>query len=524
MSLPARVKKNPILVLLSVLLILGLFTFRDYGLTWDEPLFYAYADAVGYAYSPVQWFSGHFDLENAYGPSATDHMTRGPAYLLLAREPVYLIEKFNLEAASAWHLVNFLTFLVGVFLLDRLCERWMGKWAALGAAALFAAQPLLWGHAFINPKDPPFLVFLLASVYLGFRMVDNFVDQKRKPAWDVLLAAVCLGIATTVRVLGPLAALLTVIYYLTRKPTRQSLLWMLVYAVVSMAVMVATFPYLWQNPPLRFLQVAQFMSDNPTGLQVLFNGQLYRAYDLPVRYLPFYLAFSLTEPIWPLFLIGCLIAAWRWLLDPWIHKTRFGDPRAVTLALVLLWFLLPLGYILIRRPPLYDGMRHALFILPPVFVFCGLAFDFFIEKVKLRWLNALVILGLLLPGVAAAIQLHPYEYAYFNSFVGGTGGVFRKYETDYWLTCYKEAVQEFDRMNSQPVKLYVHREPEVAAPYASANVTVLDERGALNQIQPGDYVLVNTRSNEDIRDFRDAPRVLSVGRAGATFCVIKKVP
>ncbi len=192
MSVTAWVKKDPIYLLLIVLLIVGLLTFRDFGLTWDEPLYYAYADAVGYAYSPIQWFSGHFDLQNAYGPSASDHMTRGPAYLLLAREPVYLLEKFNLDTASAWHLVNFLTFLLGVFFLYRLCERWMRPWAAFSAAALFSAQPLLWGHAFINPKDPPFLVFLLGSVYLGFRMVDDFQESKHKPVWDVLLAAVCL--------------------------------------------------------------------------------------------------------------------------------------------------------------------------------------------------------------------------------------------------------------------------------------------------------------------------------------------
>ncbi len=524
MSVTAWVKKDPIYLLLIVLLIVGLLTFQDFGLTWDEPLFYAYADAVGYAYSPIQWFSGHFDLQNAYGPSASDHMTRGPAYLLLAREPVYLLEKFSLDAASAWHLVNFLTFLLGVFFLYRLCERWMQPWAAFSAAALFSAQPLLWGHAFINPKDPPFLVFLLGSVYLGFRMVDNFQEHKRNPIWDVLLAAVCLGIDSTIRVLGPLAALIVVIYFLTRKPAGKAALWIGLYAVAAVAVMVATFPYLWENPPLRFLQVAQFMSDNPTGLQVLFNGQLYRAYDLPQRYLPFYMLFTLTEPVWPLFLLGFLAGIWKWILLPWKNRTRIRNPQLVTLSLMLVWFLLPLAYLLIRRPPLYDGMRHALFILPPVFMIAGLAFDFFLEKVSLRWLNAVAILCLLSPGIYAAIQLHPYEYTYFNSLVGGTRGVFRKYETDYWLTCYKEAVQDLDRTTSQPIKLYVHREPEVAAPYASPNVTVLDERGALNQIQSGDYILVNTRSNEDIRDFRNAPQVLSVGRAGATFCVIKKVP
>ena len=122
------------------------------------------------------------------------------------------------------------------------------------------------------------------------------------------------------------------------------------------------------------------------------------------------------------------------------------------------------------------------------------------------------------------MALHPYEYTYYNSFIGGTAGAFRHYETDYWLTCYKQAVEAFNTLETQPVKLYVHREPDVAQPYAAPNVSILDERGAQSQVTPGDFVLVNTRTNEDRQTFRDAPVLLSIGRGGATFCVIKSVP
>ncbi len=150
----------PIILLLLISLLAGIFIFRDYGFTWDEPFFYGYADALGYAYNPANWFSGHFDLNNSYGPSAGDSKNRGPAYLLLAREPVYLIEKFHVNTDDAWHLINFLTFLFGVYFIYKICERFMRPWAAFAASALFTFQPLLWGHAFINPKDSPFLVFL----------------------------------------------------------------------------------------------------------------------------------------------------------------------------------------------------------------------------------------------------------------------------------------------------------------------------------------------------------------------------
>ena len=513
----SKILKHPITILLVICVVIGLFIFRDFGFTWDEPLDYAYGDALGYAYNPANWFSGHFDLNQSYGPSADDHKNRGPAYLFLAREPVYLIEKFHINTDDAWHLINFLTFLLGVFFLYKICERFMQRWAALAASAIFVFQPLLWGHAFINDKDPPFLVFLTGAVYLGFRMVDQLAESKDQPAWttflQVLLAAFFVGIATSIRVLGPLAGIFVVIYYLTRTPTRRTSMWMLLYVAVSILVMLATWPYLWESP-LRFIEVFQFMSDNPTGLQVLFGGEVYRAYNLPHRYLPFYLVFTLTEPVWPLFTLG-LITAYR--------KLKKDYKKMTQAVLVLAWLVIPLAYTVLRNPPNFDGMRHFLFMIPPIFVFAGFAFDWLFDKLQRVWVNTLLAILLIVPGINSIIQLHPYEYAYYNSFVGGTGGVFRQYETDYWLTCYKEAITQFNKLETEPVTLAVHRVPLAATPYAAPNVTILNERTQFNMIKAGDFVLVNTRTNEDIRDFHGEPYLLSVGRAGATFCVIKEV-
>ena len=151
----------PILVLLAINLLIGLATFKDYGLSWDEPLYYDYAESIGYAYSPHEWFSGDFDLEKAFGPSASDHANRGPAYLLVARSPAALLQNLGLDRASAWHLINFLTFQIGVIVFYLLCLRWMDPWPSLATTAFFSFQPLLWGHAFINSKDVPFLVFFM---------------------------------------------------------------------------------------------------------------------------------------------------------------------------------------------------------------------------------------------------------------------------------------------------------------------------------------------------------------------------
>jgi len=81
-------KHTPLIILLALSLLIGIFTFQDYGMTWDEELYYQYGEAIGYAYSIPERLSGNYDLNLAYGPSAGDHRNRGPVYLLVMRVPV----------------------------------------------------------------------------------------------------------------------------------------------------------------------------------------------------------------------------------------------------------------------------------------------------------------------------------------------------------------------------------------------------------------------------------------------------
>lgn len=201
----------------------------------------------------------------------------------------------------------------------------------------------------------------------------------------------------------------------------------------------------------------------------------------------------------------------------------------MTATLTLSWFLLLVLYVLIRKPSMYDGMRHFLFIVPPVFVFSGFTFEFVFDFLLARtsfasWLYAGLTVLILLPGIAAILRLHPYEYTYYNSLIGGTGNAFRNYETDYWLTCYKDAVQELNALTSEAANLFVHREAYIASYYADPNIAVHDLRGAAGQVQSGDYILVNSRTNEDRRVLKNIPPVIQVRRDGALFCSIGRVP
>ena len=509
-------KQTPILLLLTINLLVGLFTFQDYGLSLDEPLFYGYGDAIGYAYSPAEWFSDDFNLIKAYGPSPGDHANRGPAYLLIARIPAHLLQSLGMDMAASWHLVNFLTFQIGLYCFYIFCLRWMKPWAAFGATAFMSTQPILWEHAFINPKDPPFLVFFMITLELGFRMVERLAnpqpdETKLQTFKHILLPAIMLGLTTNIRVLGPLAAVLAGIYFLTlRKLSR--IWWFIPYGLIAYAAMVITWPFLWEAPIGKFIRVVQFMSDNPTTLNVYFYGAMYTAETLPQRYLPFMMLITLTEPVWPVAGLGFVIAAVRMFRKSIQWKT---------LLLTLGWFAIPFVYVLLRQPPMYDGFRHFLFIVPPLFVLAGIFLDATFVWLKRTWLQTTLILALLLPGIIPDVRLHPYQYTYYNQFVGGTGAAAQRFETDYWLTCYKEAVEQLGRVSEEPVNLFVRREFYIAAYYAPENVNVFDHK--LRLIQPGDYILYHSRAFPNLqRNAETNVYFQRVERDGAIFCEIRE--
>ena len=326
-------------------------------------------------------------------------------------------------------------------------------------------------------------------------------------------AGVILGLLTSIRVLGPLAGLLVVLYFFLRSEERPVPV-MLIYASLAGIITFLTWPYLWQAPVSRFLDVLRHMANNPQILPVLFNGVTYPSNKLPATYFPVMLGITLTEPVWFLFLGGVTTAIWKAFRQKVEWRGLFP---------ILLWFLLPFFYVILRRPPMYDGYRHFLFILPPVFVFIALGFQVILDYLRRPVLLALLSVGLIIPGVIGLITTHPYEYTYYNSLVGGTGGAFRSFDTDFWLTCYREQMVTVNQIAPQGSTLYVFRNPAIARTYAKPGLTVQLFDPGNDETFPGSLLLLTTRANADLNFHVEDPEVSSVEHAGAKFCVVKQI-
>ena len=156
----------PILVLILLNLVVGIFLVNDFGQSWDEGINYVVGERYASFYRTSILFQ---DINETY--------YHGPFYFMIwaafAKFFRYLNPYLFPFLSVARHFTTFITFQVAIFAFYFLCRFLMGVLPAIIATLLFYTQPLLFGHSFINQKDIPFLTFFLITVTLGLFAVDR---------------------------------------------------------------------------------------------------------------------------------------------------------------------------------------------------------------------------------------------------------------------------------------------------------------------------------------------------------------
>jgi hypothetical protein len=189
---------------------------------------------------------------------------------------------------------------------------------------------------------------------------------------------------------------------------------------------------------------------------------------------------------------------------------------------VLLASALPIVATVMARPAMYNGIRHFVFVLPPLAVLGGLASAWLIDALQQRSRGLAALAGIvLLVGVTLPIvemaRLHPYEYTYFNRLAGGVADARGRYMLDYWGLSFKQASQGLaatlaQRHESKPGdrrwKLAVcgpHRSPQVEL--GPDFETTWDPQGADFALMLGEFYCVRF----------DAPILAEVVREGVVY-------
>src|SRR5580704_15514579 len=188
-----RVADALALCIVAVVAIIAAFTFRDYGLGWDD---YAHAEYGGLL---LNLYSSGFTDQRAL--SFVNLYAYGGGFDMLSALAAKVLP-FDLFETR--RLVGAIVGLIGIFITWRLARRVGGPLAALIAVALLATCPLYYGNMFMNAKDSPFAV---AMVFLTLALVRALEEYPRPSPITCAMVGIAAGLAIGTRVLGGLAAI-----------------------------------------------------------------------------------------------------------------------------------------------------------------------------------------------------------------------------------------------------------------------------------------------------------------------------
>lgn len=436
---------------LAAALILAIATFRDYGVTMDE------APHLSYGAHILRWYSSGFTDDTALSFRA--NYFYGGAFDLLGA----LVRRLGapLDDVTTLHLLGCLVGVLGLLGTWKLGRLLAGPRAGFLALVLVTLNPVLYGHMFNNPKDTPFAVAYVWSLYF---MTAVIAGLPRPPRRALVGLAVAVGLAMGVRIGGLLLlcylALALALYALGQlrlrrdaAATEASLFNLLkIGAGVSIGawvVMLLGWPWAQLDPLRRpFLALTRMSGYDDHKRMMPFAGVETSNFDLGPDYLAHYFALQTPELTLALALGGTL-----WGVYTLLRAGGRLEHHRRALALLVLGMAIWVApvYAIVKGSVLYDNYRHFLFIVPAFTVLAALFLDHLLDLLQRLWGRAAALVcGCLAAAACVDVawtmgRMHPHEYVYFNRLIGGLAGAVGNYDTDYYGNSHKEAVEGLHR-------------------------------------------------------------------------------
>jgi len=478
---------------------IGVFTLRDYGINWDEPIHYIRGQAFlrffltgKKDYKDLPRLKSHYPNNDrpplSLGIEYEDDRFFRRSIYQYDREPYHLSFAYfkngegeqgghpslNGTIASLFNLIFyqklgilgdiesyhlFIVFVSSILALVvfLLVSETYGTFAGIIAFLSLTLYPLFFAESHFNIKDPVSASFYGLTLYTFYKGV-----TKGNWRW-IIVSALFAGIALGTKFNIFFAAITVLIWLpvLTFEKLR-SFIWpfsksitlaFILYPFICMGLLFLLWPYLWEKSFERLLTVFTYYKQ--------IGSTLYQPISYTLLGINTY-AFSwifFTTPLVILFLttVGVLYAL----------KNLFRESKK-TAFFILLWFLIPIIRVSLPGTGIYGGVRQIMEFVPAMAMLAGIGAYYIVRllhgfivvtlkkfnnRVVEQWnnrillaLQALVILSFI-PITLKLISIHPNENAWFNPLIGGLAGAKEKNFADWGTTLGSVYQQGIDWLN-----------------------------------------------------------------------------
>jgi Dolichyl-phosphate-mannose-protein mannosyltransferase len=425
-------------LLLAALAVVVLLTYRDYAISNDEGVQHHYGELIIAYYTSGFRDQSLFSFQNLY--------LYGGMFDIVA---VTLSHLIPVDPYDLRHILCALFGIGGIGAAAATARLIAGPRAGLIAAISLTSCGAWYGSMFNHTKDIPFAAAMMGATLFLIRIARRLPSPR---AGDIAAFGLLAGAALGERVIGLLlivyAGFAIVLYLPWRESGRtrlrfaaRSLLWMLPALVLAYVIMILAWPWAALAPlnPIRGLLA---FSEFNYSIRTLLGGQIYEMANVPRLYAPIYVAIRVP-------LIMLFGAALTMIAVQLLGRASNSRQQHREITLLSLMVIVPLACQVIFHGPAFTGLRHFLFLIPVLAVLAGIGLDKAIAALRTRGRIAAsgglaVVAACFLWDAATLVRLHPYEYLFYNSLVGGLQGASRNYDLDYWFSSMPEAINRLE--------------------------------------------------------------------------------
>ena len=476
------------------------FTFRDYAISNDEGVQHRYGELIIEYYRSGFRTRDLFTFQNLY--------LYGGLFDIVA---VALANVIPVDPYVLRHILCAMMGISGVAASAATARLIAGPRAGLIAAVALTLCGAWYGAMFNHTKDIPFAAAMTGATFFLVRMARQLPSPR---TIDVAAFGLLAGAALGVRSLGLLLFVylgFAIVLYLPWRErgaarlrfAARSALKTFPAMALAYLIMILAWPWAALSPlnPIRGLFA---FSEFHYAIRTIFAGRVYEMANVPRTYVPGYLLIRVP-------LITQAGAALAMLSLLWQPFQRGSRQQRRNLALVSLTVILPLACQVLFHGPAFTGMRHFLFVLPPLATLAGVGFSELLDVLEARGRRfalaalALVCACFMWEG-STLVRLHPYENLSYNALVGGLPGAFRRYDLDYWFNSMPEAIHMLEAFVRDKTPVETTQAPKIYS------VAVCGERLPFDQTITLPQLRWDFRSEWDESEFFIAPTHMNCDR------------
>ena len=523
-KIDTKTSKRFTFLLFFTFFLIGLFTFRDYGISIDEEF---HRSSGFYWLNYILSFTTFEDLKNLVDVKINNIKgftlqlpQEHPYYGVVFDLPLAFLEViFKIENPQNIfyfkHFLNFLLFFVSsIFFYKILLNRFSNYYISLFGTLFFILSPRIYGSSFFNNKDIVFLSFVTIALYYCFKSFDKASYK------NFILFAIFAALSTSQRILGIFLPVAFIVFFLlsflSNKRNSEHILKIFFFFTFYFLFLIISWPLLWGDPINNFVLTFKYFSNHPLKLKMLFDGLYVDTNFIPHNYIFMWILISTPILYTILFIFGYIQILKRFFLrflnikdnnfyyDLWRGVNEKKD------LFILFCITSIISYLIFFNVIIYTGWRQIYFV--NIFIIYIATFYFYQIKIYLKskdkkniqYFTTIIFLSFV---VYKMIIYHPYQNIYFNSFFNKNAH--EKFEVDYWGLAGKKFLDETlsANNNNEIIKIAV---ASFLPLERSIKLINKEDRGKIKIIgqdfQNADYIFTNFVSEVD-KNFNDKYKI-----------------